>query len=429
MTTFQELQNDLIGGRYDTALEELCAAETSTTPRQRALRVVEAFGKAFSPAADAEVVLFSAPGRIEIGGNHTDHQHGRVLCAGIDLDMLACASPNGSNIIRIASEGYSEVRVCLDQLSPVAEERSTSAALVRGVAAAIAEKGYSVGGFDLWMTSDVLPGSGLSSSAAYEVLMGNVMNRFFCGDALDAVTVAKIGQYAENVYFEKPCGLMDQMASAVGGIIAIDFADPAVPVLEQVVCDFSAFGHALCIVDTGSCHSDLTGDFEQIIHEMAAVSEFFGNTVLREVPEEEFRGAIPRLRERCGDRAVLRALHFYNDNRRAEAEAAALKCGDFETFLHLVNVSGLSSALYLQNNWSVAAPDRQAIPLALAAARELLQGTGAVRVHGGGFAGTIQAFVPEERLDTFKSGMEMLFGKGSCHVLHIRSRGGCAITI
>ena len=319
------------------------------------------------------------------------------------------------------------MKVELDKLIPRKEERNTSSALVRGVAAKIQELSYPLAGFDAYVTSSVLSGSGLSSSAAYEILIGNIINHFCCGGALDPIALAKIGQYAENVYFGKPSGLMDQMGSSVGGAVAIDFADPAAPVVEKVEYDFTRSGHVLCIVDTGSCHADLTDDYTDITREMGAVAAHFGKQYLRQVEEAEFLAAIPALRAECGDRAVLRALHFFEDDRRAAEETKALKDGDFNRFLLLLRASGLSSALHLQNTWSIADPKQQAIPMALAMGERLLEGTGAIRVHGGGFAGTIQAFVPQEKLAAFKEGMEALLGSGTCHVLHIRPVGGCVV--
>lgn len=431
MSSSATLLHDLRAGIHDGALARLYALDglrsSLDQARARAVRVVEGFQAAFDPEGTADAALFSGPGRTEIGGNHTDHQHGHVLCGSVDLDMLACAAPNGKNKIRVRSEGYPALEVELEPGAPRPEERNTSAALVRGVAAKIAELGCPVEGFDAYITSNVLSGSGLSSSAAYEVLVGNILNHFGCGGRLDPIQIAKIGQYAENVYFGKPSGLMDQMGSSVGGAVAIDFADPAAPVVRKADYDFSRSGHALCIVDTGSCHADLTDDYSDIPGEMGAVAACFGKHVLREVPEAEFRAAIPSLRTRCGDRAVLRALHYYGDDQKAQAEARALEEGDFDKFLALVNASGLSSALHLQNTWSIADPGQQAIPVALAVGRELLEGSGAIRVHGGGFAGTIQAFVPNERLDAFKAGMEALLGPGKCHVLHIRPQGGCVV--
>ena len=430
MSNCTQLLAALRNGACDPALSALYALDGSARrldeARERAVRTVEAFSARYG--ADAQgAALFSGPGRTEIGGNHTDHQHGRVLCGSVDLDMLACAAPNGLDVVRIQSEGYPALEISLKDLSPKKGEENTSAALVRGVAAKIAEMGYALSGIDASANSTVLSGSGLSSSAAYETLVGNIFNHFCCDGRLDAVTIAKIGQYAENVYFGKPCGLMDQMGSSVGACVAIDFNDPASPVVERVDFDFSKSGHVLCIVDTCSSHGDLTDDYADITREMGAVAAYFGKKVLRDVPQQHFRAAIPALRKQCGDRAVLRALHFYDDDRRAVQEAQALKDGDFGRFLELLNASGLSSALHLQNTWSTADPRQQAIPLCLAMARELLDGTGAVRVHGGGFAGTIQAFVPEDRLALFKSGMEALLGQGKCHVLHIRPQGGCVV--
>lgn len=431
MHTPTQLLQTLSNGQHDPVLAALYALdgtrESLDKARARAIHVVSRFIEEFSPASDAAAALFTGPGRTEIGGNHTDHQHGHVLCGSVDLDMLACAAPNGLDVIRVHSEGYPALEVALDSLSPREDEKNTSAALVRGVAAKIAELGHTLCGFDAYVTSNVLSGSGLSSSAAYEVLIGNILNHLCCGGALDPVEIAKIGQYAENVYFGKPCGLMDQMGSAVGGAVAIDFHDPASPVVRRADYDFSASGHALCIVDTASSHGDLTDDYADITREMGAVAAYFGQKFLRDVPEADFHAALPALRASCGDRAVLRAMHYYEDDRRAVEEAEALAEGDFPRFLALVNASGLSSALHLQNTWSISDPRQQAIPVCLAVGRELLEGTGAIRVHGGGFAGTIQAFVPNDKLVSFKSGMESLLGPGKCHILHIRPQGGIKI--
>ena len=429
MRSCKELLLALQGGEADGALKPLYAADGNEaalgTARDRAAHVIEGFTENFGDAARA--ALFSGPGRTEIGGNHTDHQHGHVLCGSVDLDILACAAPNGTGTVRVISEGYPLVEVSLDSLSPREAEKNTSAALVRGVAAKLTGSGCALSGFDAYAVSDVISGSGLSSSAAYEVLIGNIFNRFFCNDALDAVAIAKAGQYAENIYFGKPCGLMDQMGSAVGGAVAIDFNDPADPVVERVDYDFSRSGHVLCIVDTGSCHADLTDDYADITKEMGAVAARFGRSVLRDVPEADFHAAIPALREKCGDRAVLRAMHFYDDDRRAADEAQALKGGDFDRFLTLVKESGFSSSLLLQNIWSPSSPREQAVSLAQAVGKRLLGGKGALRVHGGGFAGTIQAFVPNALVDGFKSGIEAVFGQGKCHILHIRPQGGCVV--
>ena len=431
MCSCTSLLEALRTGAHDKTLAALYALDGTPASldgaRVRACHVVQCLADTFAPADTAPAALFSGPGRTEIGGNHTDHQHGRVLCGSVDLDMLACAVPNGKNIIRIQSEGYPALEIGLDDLSVREEEKNTSAALVRGVAAKVQELGYTLAGFDAYAVSTVLSGSGLSSSAAYETLVGNIFNHFCCEDKLDPVTIAKIGQYAENVYFGKPCGLMDQMGSSVGGAVFIDFNDPANPVVERVDYDFSQSGHALCIVDTASSHGDLTDDYAAVTREMGAVAAHFGKKVLRDVPQADFRAAIPALRQECGDRAVLRAMHFYDDDRRAAQEADALKKGNFEAFLNMVNASGLSSSLCLQNTWSIHDPKQQAIPLALTVGEHLLDGMGAIRVHGGGFAGTIQAWVPEDYLTVFQNGIEELFGPGKCHVLHIRPQGGCVV--
>ena len=417
-----ELLQKLDAGAFDDTLRTLYG----TADRARARRIAEAFAERFPDCAD-RAALFSAPGRTEIGGNHTDHQHGRVLCGSVDLDMLACAAPNGLREIRVWSEGYGGVQVALDDLAPRAEERDSTAALVRGVTAGVSALGHSVSGVDVYVHSNVIAGSGLSSSAAFEVLIGTILNRFFCRGALDSIAIAKISQMAERDYYGKPCGLMDQMGSAVGGAVAIDFADPENPVVERLSYDFTASGHALCIIDTGSSHDDLTEDYAAVAREMSDVAKLFGKQFLREVPEELFRAEIAAVRAQCGDRAALRARHFYSENRRAALEADALREGDFQRFLALVNESGLSSVCDLENIWSPAHPAQQSVSLALSIGRELLGGKGAIRVHGGGFAGTVQAFVPETLLEPFRAGIESVFGEGKCHVLFIRPLGGCEI--
>lgn len=371
--------------------------------------------------------VFSAPGRTEVGGNHTDHQRGCVLAAAVDLDTRAAVRLNGTSVIRLLSEGYPLCEVDLGDLSVRPQEKNTTAALIRGVAAGFVERGFGVRGFDAYVTSTVLPGSGLSSSAAFEVMLGTAMNHLFsCG--LDAVAIAQIAQFAENVYFGKPCGLMDQMASSVGGCVAIDFADPAAPVVTPVDFDFSACGHALCIIDSGASHADLTDEYAAIPAELHAVCALFGKDVLRQVPETEFYARLSEVRQAAGDRAALRAIHVYEENRRVAAEVDALRRGDFQRFLRVVNESGFSSQNLLQNVIPAGATTRQEVALALGLARHLLGGRGACRVHGGGFAGTIQAFVPEDMLASFRSSMEAVLGKGSCHVLSIRPWGGMVMS-
>ena len=371
-----------------------------------------------------EIYRFSAPGRTEISGNHTDHQHGCVLAAAVNLETVAEVALNGTDLIRVQSEGYPPVEVHLNDFTAHEEEKNTTAALIRGVAAAFAQRGAKLKGFDAQVRSTVLPGSGLSSSAAFEVLMGTICNELFFDRKLSPVEIAQVGQYAENVYFGKPCGLMDQTASSVGGMVFIDFADPAAPVVEKIDFDFEKAGHALCIIDSGADHADLTEEYAAIPGELKRVCTFFGKEVLRDIPEADFFAALPELRHRVPDRAILRAIHFYQENKRVRKQAQALREGNIETFLRLVTESGRSSWMYLQNITPAGAIEHQDVAVALALCDTLLQGKGAFRVHGGGFAGTVQAFVPLEMLDSFKEGMERVLGEGKCHVLSIRSEGG-----
>ena len=367
---------------------------------------------------------FSAPGRTEIGGNHTDHQRGKVLAAAVNLDTVAAVKLNGTDTIRILSEGYPMCEVKLNDLEPVASEINSTPALVRGVAAKFTQMGCKVEGFDAYCESTVLPGSGLSSSAAYEVLIGTIINHMFYGGKATQPQVAQIGQYAENVFFGKPCGLMDQMASAVGNLVTIDFADKENPVIKPVVVDFAAYGHALCIIDTRASHADLTDEYAAIPYELRDICAHFGKEVTTQISEEEFYAAIPALRAKCGDRAVLRAVHEYQENKRVPLQVAALENGDFDTFLKLIKESGYSSWMYLQNVIPAGYKEHQDVALSLALCEHYLAGKGAYRVHGGGFAGTVQAFVPCEILDAFVAGMDAALGEGACHVLSIRPQGG-----
>ena len=367
---------------------------------------------------------FSAPGRTEISGNHTDHQHGCVLAAAVNLVTVAEVTLNHFGLIRVQSEGYPVVEVDLNDLSVHEEEKNTTASLIRGVAAAFSQRGAVLEGFDARVRSSVLPGSGLSSSAAFEVLIGTICNELFFDKRLSAVEIAQVGQYAENVYFGKPCGLMDQTASSVGGMVFIDFENPDSPVVEQIDFDFAAAGHALCIIDSGADHADLTDEYAAIPGELKQVCTFFGKEVLRDIPEAVFFAALPELRHRVPDRAILRAIHFYQENSRVQRQAQALRDGDFDTFLDLVSESGRSSWMYLQNITPTGATEHQDVAVALALCDTLLHGQGAFRVHGGGFAGTVQAFVPLDMLDSFKEGMERVLGEGKCHILSIRSEGG-----
>ena len=372
---------------------------------------------------EAQPVIYSAPGRTEIGGNHTDHQRGKVLAGSVNVDILAAAAENGSGIVRVKSEGYDMFQVDLGTLEPVETEQGTTAALVRGICSEAKDRGYEVRGFDACVTSQVMQGSGLSSSAAFEVLIGAVVNGLFCNEELDATELAIMGQAAENRFFGKPCGLMDQMASAWGGIIAIDFKDPSKPEVHPVDFDFASACHSLCMIDVGADHASLTHEYAAIPAEMKKISAHFGKDVLREVDETEFFAAIPTLRREAGDRAVLRAIHIFQENRRVERLCQALGEGDFDAFLQVVRQSGRSSWMYLQNVIVTGSVQEQSAALALALCDSILGQRGAFRVHGGGFGGTVQAFVPDDMLEEFRQNVEAVFGPGSCHVMKIRSKG------
>lgn len=410
--------------------EKLCEAyprfaQDKETYLERIRQVKEGFAKTYGKENPR---IFSAPGRTEIGGNHTDHQHGCVLAAAVDMDILAAALPNGTNTIRVLSEGFAPDEVDLADVHVREAEKNTSAALIRGVAVRMIEMGYPVEGFDLYAVSNVLKGSGLSSSAAYEVLLGTVINGLFCGGKVSPVEIARIGQYAENVYFGKLSGLMDQTASAVGGIVAIDFKEPATPKVQKLDFRFETTGYSLCIIDSGADHADLSDEYSAIPMEMREVAAELGAEVLRDADENTFREKLAEIRQKTGDRAVVRAFHFFRDSKRAVEEAELLQKGEFRKFLRLVKESGQSSVMYLQNVRVEGRLRQQEVLYTLAACDMLLGESGAFRVHGGGFAGTVQAFVPNELLEGFRQGMEQMVGAGRCHVLSIRSAGGVELT-
>ena len=384
------------------------------------------FAAVFAASPDR---YFSAPGRTEVSGNHTDHQRGRVLAGAVNLDTVAAVRANGTKMIRIQSKGYPMCEVSLEALEPVESEINSTPALIRGVAARFVQMGCQVEGFDAYCESTVLPGSGLSSSAAYEVLIGTIINCMFFDGRVSQPEIAQIGQYAENVFFGKPCGLMDQTASAVGGLVTIDFADKNHPDIRPVNVDFGAYGHALCIIDSRADHADLTDEYAAVTLELKAICDHFGKEVTNEIPEDAFYTAIPVLREKCGDRAVMRAIHEYNENRRVVKQVACLESGDFEGFLKLTKESGYSSWMYLQNVIPAGYVKEQAMAVALGLCEHYLQGRGAYRVHGGGFAGTVQAFVPHDLLDQFKAGIDAALGEGACLVLNIRPHGGVEMEV
>ncbi len=378
--------------------------------------------------AEEELRLFSAPGRTEIGGNHTDHNHGCVLAGSVDLDVIAVVAFHDNGVVRIKSEGYDMDTVNLNELDIHPEENNKAIALIRGILARFQQLGYQIGGFDAYTTSNVLKGSGLSSSAAFEVLIGRILSEGYNDGKVDAVEIAQIAQYAENVYFGKPCGLMDQMASSVGGIITIDFADPQTPLIEKVDFDFTESGYALCIVDTGGNHADLTHEYAAIPAEMREIADSMGCEYLRETSLSAVLEKAAELRAKHGDRALLRAVHFLKENERVGKQVDALRENDFSRFLKLVIESGESSYCYLQNVYSCSKPKEQGLSVALCLAEDLLSDKGgAWRVHGGGFGGTTQNFVPLSMLESFQNRMEAVFGAGSCHVLSIRPYGGIEI--
>ena len=373
-------------------------------------------------------LLFSAPGRTELCGNHTDHQCGMVLAASINLETVAAVRKREDAKVRLLSEGYPMCEIDLNEMEPVEAEKESTAALIRGVAAGFQKKGYTPAGFDACVCSNVLAGSGLSSSAAFEILLGTIENHL-TGAGLTAMDLAKIGQTAENRYFGKPCGLLDQAAAASGGIVFMDFAPGREVESESIDVNFEDYGYALVVIDSGADHAGLTADYAAIPEELKEVCAFFGKQVLREVDEDEFYQKLPELRSKVGDRAVLRAMHVFDENRRVLLARAALKAGDMNGYLRQVHASGRSSQLLLQNIVPAGATGKQALSYALACAERLLDGEGACRVHGGGFAGTIQAFVPLDRVDGFCKEMNRLLGAESCHRLAIRPVGGVLLEV
>ena len=417
-------KNDVLTNEFLERLSVVYGDEAKLQ-QDRFYNLAETFEKDFAGCDD--IRFFSAPGRTEVGGNHTDHNNGKVLAAAVNLDAIAAVSKRDDGIICVNSAGYTPITVDSADHEIKDNEAGKSDALIRGVCARFKELGYNYGGFNASVTSRVLSGSGLSSSAAYEVLIGTILNYLYNDGKISAVEIAQISQYAENVYFKKPCGLMDQTACSVGGFVQIDFEDTSKPVINKVDFDIAKHGYILCIVDTGGNHADLTGDYAAIRLEMNSVAEYFGKNVLRQVDEKEVFENIGDIRKKTGDRAIERAIHFYNENKRVERLANALSDGDFDEFKNIIIESGKSSYMYNQNCFTLSNPDEQPVALALCICEELLKGKGAYRVHGGGFAGTIQAFVPETDAESFVAAMRKVFGENSCYILKVRSHGGCEI--
>ncbi len=419
-------REQIFSGALDSTLAYIYGEAAVGLQRERYTKAIDDFTSIYG---DRDISLFSVAGRSELSGNHTDHNHGCVIAASIDLDIIAVASAREDGVIRIKSEGFPEDIVdTAVYTAPVEAKFGTSESIIAGMCAGFKKNGHAIGGFDAYTTSNVLKGSGLSSSAAFEDMVGNILSHMYNGGKVDNVEIAKLAQYAENEFFGKPCGLMDQVACAVGGIVAIDFKDPKAPVIDKVDFDMSKQGYNLCIVNTGGNHADLTDDYASVPAEMKAVAAHFGKNVLREVDESVFAKEIPALRKTVGDRAVLRALHFFNENRRVAKQKAALQAGDLDSFFCEVLASGKSSFCYLQNVYTTKNLTEQGLSLALCLAENYLTGKRAAwRVHGGGFAGTIQAFVPTQEVEGFRAIMDGVFGEGKCIVLRIRPEGAVKI--
>lgn len=402
----------------DSAISVLYGSDASL--RERIKNAVESFTAIYG---EQDYSVFSVSGRSEICGNHTDHNRGEVLAASVSLDIIAVAAPTDDGTVYVKSEGFSENEVCLGDLDPVEGEEGTSAALIRGVCDGLIKRNRSIGGFCAYMTSSVLGGSGLSSSAAFEDMIGNIENHLYNDGEIGYIEISQISQYAENKHFGKPCGLMDQIACACGGFVHIDFADPENPVCEKIDLDLASHGYSLCVVNTGGSHADLTDDYASVPAEMKKVASFFGKEVLRELTKKDILANVPALRDFVGDRAVLRAIHFFDENDRVKEASAYLAKDDIKGFFEVIKASGISSAMSLQNYFTPKAPEEQGISLACAIAKSVLEPEGVCRVHGGGFAGTIQAFVPNEKLESFTSIMNGAFGDGAVTVLSVRPVG------
>ena len=417
---------EIKGDRVRNLFAELYGTQNYVIEKQqqRYERAVQAFHEFFPTRTD--IKIYSAPGRTEIGGNHTDHQRGIVLAGAVNLDVIAIVSFHNEGVIRVKSERYVLAEIQLSDLNPN-EKGDGTMSLVKGVVTKFKEKNVTVEGFDMYTTSDVICGGGISSSAAFETLVGTVIDLKYNEGKSTPFEIAQYGWFAENVFFGKKCGLLDQTVSSYGGLVSIDFKDDSSPVIEKIDFDFEKYGYTLCVTDTKSSHENLTDDYVAIREEMKQVANYFDCEVLSEVNEKEFFSFVPNLRSFCSDRAIMRAMHFFAETKRAHEEAVALKNKDIDLFLRLVNESGISSGNLLQNLFSNNTPTEQAIPLAIAMSKSILENKGAVRVHGGGFAGTIQAFVPAEMVKEYKDSIERIFGDGSCHQMKIRPVGGIEI--
>ena len=425
MLNLDQIINDINEGRLDDKLLDIYVDESKlSTQKDRYINALNEYKKLFTEELDG---IYSAPGRSEIGGNHTDHQHGETLAASINDDAIAMVKSTDKNVVNVLSEGYDMITIDLNDIDKKDSEEGTTIALIKGVIKGVKDHGYNIGGFNAYITSNVLSGSGLSSSAAFETLIGTILSGLYNDMKIPAVEIAIIGQYAENYYFGKPCGLLDQTASSVGGLCHMDFINPKEPAVTKVDFDMESYGYSLCITDTKGSHADLTDDYAAVPKEMKEVASFFGKEVLIEVDEAEVIKNAAAIREKYSDRAFLRAIHFYEENKRVNQEVEALKTGDIDTFLKTVNASGNSSYKYLQNVYTNHDVEHQNVSVALMLSELFLGNNGVARVHGGGFAGTIQAFVKNEAVADYKKKMDIVFGDGACNVLKIRKYGGMKV--
>ena len=425
MKQLTKLMEEMKQGVYRDTLKDIYIDESVIAHQEE--RYVKAMAEYQKLYGDREVEVYSAPGRSEVGGNHTDHQHGMVLATSINLDAIAIVNKNEDMTVRVVSEGYDMIVIDANDVEKVDKEEGTSIGLIRGVLAGLKERGYKIGGFNAYATSDVLVGAGLSSSAAFEVVVGTIISGLYNDMKINSVEIAQISQYAENVFFKKPCGLMDQMACSVGGMVNIDFKDPTKPIVKKVPTEFEKYDYSLCIVDTKGDHVDLTDDYAMIPSEMKKVANFLGEDYLRDCDSNEFYIRLDEIREAVGDRPVLRAIHFFNEEHNVKNAVSSLENGKFVEFLDAIRKSGNSSFKYLQNVYTTRDIQHQNISVALALSESLLRNYGVCRVHGGGFAGTIQAFVKNDFVSNYKEFINKIFGENSCHVLKVRKYGGIKV--
>ncbi len=425
MTNTKQLIAKLENNEYQELLTDIYLdTDKISYQTQRYIAAIKRYEELYG---EDEVSIYSAPGRSEIGGNHTDHQHGEVLAASINNDAIAIVKPLDEPVVKVVSGKYPLLSIDINNIEKKDKEEGTTLALIKGVLFGMKDRGYHIGGFQAYITSDVLIGAGLSSSAAFETVIGTILSGLYNEMKVSPIEIAIIGQYAENVYFGKPCGLMDQMACSVGNLVHIDFNDPANPIVEKVEFDFSAQGYSLCITDTKGSHADLTADYAAVPKEMKEVAACLGKEVLGKTTKEELFANINTLRKKVNDRAVLRAIHYVEENTRVQKEVGALQSNDFTTFLTTVKASGDSSYKYLQNVYTNHDIAHQNVSIALAISDSVLGANGVSRVHGGGFAGTIQAFVKNDAVPEYKKAMDDVFGKDSCSILKIRKYGGMKV--